>query len=156
MSLRKLTFLFLVLLASIAWAGGHDVEETKSAAMMVATLKNIVQWSIPHEKLRTTLELVPNSKPYVTRGKWMGQIFTKNGQETGFIHVSYDGDIPVVATYSTAPASPAIARQIHAVFEDAMRSHYTRMYGGYFNLGDGIIAELRLAENSMAVFVERQ
>lgn len=101
------------------------------------------------------LSQIPNSKPYVNRNGYQGQVLMHEGKELMFFFATYSGGVAVTANIGTAPIAVSERPRIFNLFYYALSNHYSSLSKYKFDLGNGYVAYLDEAEKGYSIQIMR-
>lgn len=149
----------LLMYAFLCHAADWQEDDFRSAGMIVTSLKNIVQFSMTRSEMQRSLASIPNSKPHYKAGVYQGQVFTRDGRETGFLWATFKQERAVLSGFGAPPMRPEDAKQVYSLFDRAMTKHFSRTRAGVYELGNGLRAELNFDREGkgavVSIFVMR-
>ena len=155
--MKKYLLTSLLCLTLITPIMANNVADKEQALVTtVHTLKHIIQNALSEEQAKAELNKIPQTKPFIKDKLYMGHKLFENTKLVGLLRVTYQNKKPALAAYSTVPMKVRHATKLYRSYRETLSKHYKEISRNHFDLGDGIIAELRKKKNGLSVFVNQK
>ena len=155
--MKKYLLTPLLYLALITPSMANNVADKEQALMTtVHTLKHIIQNALSEKQARAELNKIPQTKPYIKEKLYKGHKLFENTKLVGLLRVTYQNDNPALAAYSTVPMKVRHATKLYRSYRVTLLKHYKETSRNHFDLGDGVIAELRKKKNGLSIFINQK
>ena len=154
--MKKYLLTPLLCLALITPSVANNLADKEQTLMTtVHTLKHIIQNALSEKQAKAELNKIPQTKPFIKDDLYMGHKLFENTKLVGLLRVTYQNNKPALAAYSTVPMKVRHVTKLYRSYRATLLKHYKETSHNYFDLGDGVIAELRKKKNGLSVFVNQ-
>lgn len=107
------------------------------------------------DDLENSLMQLPNSKPYINKGKYQGQIIFVDNKEFLFIYFNYTDNHASVANLCSPPIKRSRLFKMYDLFHGALSKIFIETKVNVFDVGDGFYAFLDQDDNSYSIQILR-